>query len=113
MQIHLGVKPSLKPVIYYTIKCLFVFLLLGVGDLQFSLDAYVCALASVLSQAIYLTYVQKTGVEEGISALGVLHLNSVNCIPILLIYVLTTKEISVSLHYTGYVNSGFEVFAKH
>ncbi|KAK3754619.1 hypothetical protein QZH41_020545, partial [Actinostola sp. cb2023] len=81
----------------------------GLGDLQFSLDAYVCALASVVSQAIYLTYVQKSGVDEGLSALAVLHLNSINCIPILFVYVAMSREIMMSLHYTGYKSSGFEM----
>ena len=81
----------------------------GIGDLQFSSDAYICALASVLCQAFYLTFIQKTNIEEGLSTVAVLHLNSINCIPIMFVYVILTREIQQTTSFTGYKSAGFEV----
>ncbi|XP_031556699.1 UDP-galactose/UDP-glucose transporter 7-like [Actinia tenebrosa] len=81
----------------------------GVGDLKFSTDAYICALASVFCQAFYLTFIQKTNVEEGLSTIAVLHLNSINCIPIMFVYVIMTREIQQTTSFAGYKSAGFEI----
>eukprot|EP00794_Sanderia_malayensis_P017675 gene17675-19437_t len=65
----------------------------GLGDVRFNAFAYICALSSVAAQALYLTYVQKTGVESGVSALSVLHLNSINCIPFLIGYCVLSGDL--------------------
>lgn len=60
---------------------------------------YLDALSSVIAQATYLTYVQKTGLEKGVSALSVLHLNSINCIPLMFSYSLMNGSLAEALHF--------------
>lgn len=94
-------KPSLMivtSVMLVVIGCITA----GFGDLEFSAFAYVSALLSVICQSFYLTYIQKTGSEKGLSALTVLHTNSINCIPLLLIYTLCNKELQAALKFDGY-----------
>ena len=81
----------------------------GFGDLEFSLYAYIFALLSVISQSFYLTYIQKTGMEKGLSTVTVLYTNSVNCIPILLVFTLCNKELLAALRFDGYNITGFQV----
>ena len=71
----------------------------GLGDLKFHLVGYLDALSSVIAQATYLTYVQKTGLEKGVSALSVLHLNSINCIPLMFSYSLMNGSLVKALHF--------------
>ncbi|XP_077999720.1 uncharacterized protein LOC144452494 [Glandiceps talaboti] len=65
----------------------------GMGDIEFNVYAYIYGGISVLSQALYLLYIQKTGIDKQISALGVLFINSINCIPLLLAHTLVTFEL--------------------
>ena len=88
---------------------LFVFFPSGFGDLEFSAFAYASALLSVICQSFYLTYIQKTGSEKGLSALTVLHTNSINCIPLLLIYTLCNRELQAALKFDGYYIVEFQV----
>lgn len=88
---------------------LFFFFPSGFGDLEFSAFAYASALLSVICQSFYLTYIQKTGSEKGLSALTVLHTNSINCIPLLLIYTLCNKELQAALKFDGYYVVEFQV----
>ena len=87
----------------------FLYVLLGLGDVQFDLRAYLHAGASVVAQAIYLTYVQKTGVEKEISALSVLHLNSINCIPFMLCYTLISGNLQKSMSFPYLESESFLV----
>ena len=48
---------------------------------------------SVLSQALYLTYVEKSGCAEGMSTLTVLYVNSINCVPLLAAISLVTGDL--------------------
>ncbi|CAB3977499.1 UDP-galactose UDP-glucose transporter 7 isoform X5 [Paramuricea clavata] len=79
----------------------------GLGDLSFHLGGYISAILSVFSQSIYLLYVQKTGVESGLSTLDVLHLNSVNCIPLLTIYTLYNNQLVNSFNSIKVTANGF------
>lgn len=85
------------------------FFFTGLGDLSFHLGGYVCAVISVLSQACYLVYVQKTGVEAGLSTFGVLHLNSINCVPILAIYTIMNNQLMNSFNHVRTTANGFLV----
>ena len=87
----------------------FFFFPSGFGDLEFSAFAYASALLSVICQSFYLTYIQKTGSEKGLSALTVLHTNSINCIPLLLIYTLCNRELQAALKFDGYYIVEFQV----
>ena len=88
---------------------MFLSLTTGFGDLEFSIYAYISALASVVCQSFYLTYIQKSGVEEGLSTVTVLFTNSVNCVPVLLIYTLCNKELFSALAFDGWSTTGFQV----
>ncbi|XP_065655152.1 uncharacterized protein LOC100197493 isoform X2 [Hydra vulgaris] len=78
--------------------------LAGLGDLKFHFSSYCNGLLSVVAQATYLTYVQKTGVEDNTSALSVLHINSINCIPMMLIYTTINGKLLESFSFTGFKN---------
>ena len=66
-------------------------------------------MSSVVAQSIYLTYVQKTGIESGVSALSVLHLNSINCIPFMLAYTVLSGNIVRAINFPGNKDSHFVV----
>lgn len=100
-------KPSLLVVIaiiLVVVGCVIA----GFGDLEFSVSAYCFALLSVVCQSFYLTYIQKTGVEKGLSTLTVLHTNSVNCVPVLFLYTILNKELLAALRFDGYNNAAFK-----
>ena len=86
-----------------------LFLLLGFGDLEFSALSYIYALASVVCQSFYLTYIQKTGVEKGFCTLTVLHTNCVNCIPVLFLYTIFNNELLAAFRFDGYDTLAFQV----
>ena len=88
---------------------LHVYLFTGFGDLEFSIYAYISALASVVCQSFYLTYIQKSGVEEGLSTVTVLFTNSVNCVPLLFIYTLCNNELFSAFAFDGLNIAGFQV----
>ena len=77
--------------------------------MEFDLAAYIFAISSVFAQAIYLTYVQKTGVESGVSALSVLHLNSINCIPFLFAYSTLSGNLVKAFYFQGNSDPQFVV----
>lgn len=79
----------------------------GLGDVKFHSWAYFCALSSVAAQAVYLTYVQKTGVESGVSALSVLHLNSINCIPFIFAFTVLTGDLVKAINFPANNNPNF------
>ncbi|PIK61878.1 hypothetical protein BSL78_01209 [Apostichopus japonicus] len=84
-------RPSWKiisTVVVITSGCIIA----GFGDLDFSLAAYLCGLVSIFSQGLYLTYVQKLGIEKQLTALELLYVNSINCIPLFLLYILLSWE---------------------
>lgn len=60
--------------------------------MDFSLAAYLRGLVSIFSQGLYLTYVQKLGIEKQLTALELLYVNSINCIPLFLLYILLSWE---------------------
>ena len=93
-------------ILFYSI---FVNLSTGLGDLSFHLGGYISAILSVFSQSFYLLYIQKTGVENGLSTLDVLHLNSVNCIPLLTIYTVYSNQLVNSFYSIKVTAKGFFV----
>ena len=84
-------------------------LVTGVSDLRFTFLGYSEAIASVVAQSVYLTYVQKRGLEKGSSALYVTYMNSVNCIPILFVYTLFSGHLQASFSFTGFTSGKFVV----
>ena len=71
---------------------------LGYGDLTFDAWTYLCGAASVLTQAIYLTLVQKFS-QGKMSTNETLQLNSYNSIPLLVFCLLANNEMTEVLNY--------------
>ena len=93
----------------YELLLISFFSVSGIGDVKFDLLAYVFAISSVIAQSIYLTYVQKTGVESGVSALSVLHLNSINCIPFLFAFSTLSGNLTRAFYFERNSDSQFVV----
>jgi len=108
MMAHFVLKktPSFKicfAILFIVTGCL----LTGLGEVKIDLSAYIFAISSVIAQSIYLTYVQKTGVESGVSALSVLHLNSINCMPFLFAYSSLSGNLTTAIYFDGNSNPQF------
>ncbi|XP_072049530.1 uncharacterized protein [Amphiura filiformis] len=84
---RMGVVAS---VLVITVGCVIA----GLGDLTFDLTAYVAGILSVLSQASYLTLVQKLSLNSKMTATGILYLNTLICTPFLFIFILLTFNLS-------------------
>lgn len=67
--------------------------LMGFGDLSSKRSGYVLGAGSVISQALYLTYVERSGCAKGFDTLSVLYLNSVNCLPLMFLVALFLGEL--------------------
>ncbi|XP_072165654.1 uncharacterized protein [Diadema setosum] len=65
----------------------------GFGDLSFEPRAYLCGISSIFLQGVYLTMVERLKLKDDMSTNGILFVNSLNCIPFLLIYSLCTLEL--------------------
>jgi len=81
----------------------------GFGDLRFTYLGYFEAIASFIAQSIYLTYVQKTGVEKNVSALYVTYINSINCVPLLLIETVANGNLLKSIEFPGFYETSFVI----
>lgn len=81
----------------------------GFGDLQFRFYGYLEAILSVLAQSVYLTYVQKSGIEKSGSALSVLHLNSINCILPLFAYTMWNGNLMNAFSFKGFHYTNFRI----
>jgi len=92
----LGKKPSTRIVGAISMIC-FGTLIMGFGDLMFNAEAYFYGLGSVISQALYLTYVEKSGCDKDLDTMTVLYANSINCIPILLAMSLINGDLMACL----------------
>lgn len=64
----------------------------GFGDLGFEPRAYLFGISSMFLQGIYLTLVQRLGLKDEMSTNGILYVNSINCLPFLVIFSLLTSE---------------------
>lgn len=71
----------------------------GFGDMDFSMKAYLSGVVSIFSQGLYLTFVQKLSIEKQHSALDILYINSVNCLPLFLIHAAVSREIQFAIQY--------------
>ncbi|XP_038060794.1 UDP-galactose/UDP-glucose transporter 7-like [Patiria miniata] len=88
--------PVVGSVMVMTAGCVFT----GLGDLTFDLTAYTFGMLSVFSQSLYLTLVQSLSSQhETLSAADIAYLNSLNCIPLLLLYTTATSEFTQILDF--------------
>ena len=71
----------------------------GLGDLTFDLTAYIAGTLSVISQASYLTLVQKLGLNNKMTATGILYLNTLICTPFLSIFIYLTSDLLTIFKY--------------
>jgi len=69
--------------------------LTGLGDLRFDAHAYTVGVIATISQALYLTYIQKNGVQEGLKSYQVLYISCINCFPMFLFMSVLMGEIGV------------------
>ena len=86
-------KPPPSPgillsILMITLGCIIA----SAGDLQFELRAYIWGIASVLAQAVYLTFVQKYSEKEKLTAVAMIYINAVNTLPVFLLSTLFLGE---------------------
>ncbi|XP_074648487.1 uncharacterized protein LOC141903967 [Tubulanus polymorphus] len=67
-------------------------ILAGYGDLTFNLYAYACGLGSSLTQAMYLTLVQKH--SDKLTVAETLQLISINTLPVLILWAIFKRELT-------------------
>lgn len=86
------------------------------GDLDFDIKSYTFGVCSVLSQSLYLLTLQRMGAEQQLGAyntasaktLTILYVNSVNCLPIVLIVTYMSGELhSIFTEYSHWDEPGF------
>ena len=63
------------------------------GDLNFDIKAYTFGVISVFSAALYFLIVQKLGVDKDFDALSMMYINSVTCLPVMLVMAFLTSEV--------------------
>ena len=84
----------------------FLLLISGYGDLSFNVFAYTCGVGSVLTQALYLTLIQKM-CKQKMSTTETLQLNSINTLPLLIIASVVNKEFVTVARYNNFHSTGF------
>ena len=67
-------------------------LVTGFGDMLFDITAYGLGLVACLSQACYLTYVQKYGVENGVDTWTSLYANAFLCLPLSIVVAIASGD---------------------
>lgn len=88
--------------------CASGFILAGLGDLVFDFGAYTLAIASCVSQALYLINVDKVGKELSLTSHELLYYNSLISLFLLAPFVWLTGELHASLFiYDGWSNPTF------
>jgi len=77
-------KPTLK-ITASVLVITFGTILAALGDVTFDLRAYAMGFMSVLTNALHLIVLQYNGTEKKYTTIDLLYINSINCIPIMLI----------------------------
>jgi solute carrier family 35 protein len=80
------------------------------GDINFDAHAYTFGVISVISNAAYLTTLQKTGMEKNIGAISIAYINSINCMPVMTLVLLLSGDINKIASYP-YWSSGSFLFS--
>lgn len=72
---------------------------MGAGDINFNIYGYLLGMGSVLSQATYLTFIEKSGISKDFDSTAALYINAVNCIPILFLITVADSDLAaLALH---------------
>lgn len=77
------------------------------GDLNFDSHAYTFGVISVVSNAAYLTTLQKTGMEKNLGAISIAYINSINCMPVMTAVLFLTGDISKIAAYPHWSSTSF------
>lgn len=77
------------------------------GDLNFDAHAYSFGVVSVVSNAAYLTTLQKTGMEKNLGAISIAYINSINCMPVMTLVLFINGDISKIAAYPHWNSSAF------
>lgn len=77
------------------------------GDINFDAHAYTFGVISVISNAAYLTTLQKTGMEKNIGAISIAYINSINCMPVMTFVLLLSGDINKIASYPHWSTPSF------
>jgi solute carrier family 35 len=77
------------------------------ADTASALSSWMLGLVSCLFQALYLTFVKRSGVTTGMSSLGILYYHSVISIPFISIIILGIGELHVVVAYDRWASPAF------
>eukprot|EP00173_Palmaria_palmata_P004710 Plantae.Rhodophyta-Palmaria_palmata.ctg6964.p1 GENE.Plantae.Rhodophyta-Palmaria_palmata.ctg6964~~Plantae.Rhodophyta-Palmaria_palmata.ctg6964.p1 ORF type:complete len:192 (+),score=30.19 Plantae.Rhodophyta-Palmaria_palmata.ctg6964:55-576(+) len=77
------------------------------ADASSAMSAWGLGLVSCVFQAMYLTYVKRSGVDTGMSSVGILYYHSILSLPCILAIILAVGEIGEVLAYPGWLSIPF------
>lgn len=77
------------------------------ADVSSAFSAWMLGVISCLFQAMYLTYVKRSGVETGMTSIGVLYYHSILSLPCVSLIILGVGEIGPVLAYPRWTSPGF------
>lgn len=79
------------------------------SDLTSSLSAWMLGVVSCLFQAMYLTYVKRSGADTGMSSVGILYYHSILSLPFIALIILGVGELGQVAAYTQWASPAFLV----
>lgn len=77
------------------------------SDVTSSLSAWMLGVVSCLFQAMYLTYVKRSGVDTGMSSVGILYYHSILSLPCIALIILGVGEVGAVMAYTRWSSPAF------
>lgn len=77
------------------------------ADASSAMSAWGLGLVSCLFQAMYLTYVKRSGVDTGMSSVGILYYHSILSLPCIIPIILAVGEVGEVLAYPGWLSVPF------
>lgn len=77
------------------------------SDVTSSLSAWMLGLVSCLFQAMYLTYVKRSGVDTGMTSIGILYYHSILSLPFILLIIVGVGEVGAVLAYARWTSPAF------
>jgi solute carrier family 35 len=77
------------------------------SDATSTLPAWMLGVVSCLFQAMYLTYVKRSGADTGMSSVGILYYHSILSLPFIALIILGVGEISAVIAYPHWTSPAF------